>query len=376
MEGIISMLMAREQLFMRSASGASGARLVGLFTFSKLPSPFSLLHVTDVRTLIVSHAEVERLLPMAACIDLMGDALATLARGDALLPLRTVLRLPGGRNAFASMPAVLGRDIGAKVITVFPGNETTGYDSHIGVVLYFDDEHGRLLAIIDASSVTAIRTAAVSGLATRLLARPDARVLAILGTGTQAMTHLEAMRCVRDLTEIRVWSRHPANGEKFAATAATRFGATVSVALSAEAAVQGADIVCTTTSSRVPVLFGEWLAPGTHVNAVGASLATARELDTAAVVRSRLFVDRRESAMAEAGDFLMPRDEGVIGNEHIVGELGDVVLGNVPGRQSADQVTLFKSLGLAIEDIASARLIYLQALSQGAGTWLELGGRR
>ncbi|MBC7897370.1 MAG: ornithine cyclodeaminase family protein [Cytophagaceae bacterium] len=332
--------------------------------------------MADARTLIVPHADVARLMPMAACIDLMSDALGALARGEALLPLRTVLRLPGGRSAFAAMPAVLGSSIGAKIITVFPGNDGTPYDSHIGVVLYFDSEHGRLLAIIDASSVTAIRTAAVSGLATRLLAREDASELAILGTGTQAMTHLDAMRCVRNFTSVRVWSRKRENGERFAREAQARFGIEVQVAVSAEHAVRGAQVICTTTAAREPVVSGEWLWPGAHINAVGSSIPSARELDTEAMVRSRLYVDRRESVLAEAGDFLIPREEGEIDDDHIVGELGELVLGRIPGRTSPEEITLFKSLGLAIEDVASARLIYERAVAEGSGTWIELGGLR
>ncbi|MCC6316359.1 MAG: ornithine cyclodeaminase family protein [Gemmatimonadaceae bacterium] len=313
---------------------------------------------------------------MAACIDLMADALASLARGDALLPLRTVIRLGDGRSALAAMPAVLGPSIGAKIITVFPSNEGTPYESHIGVVLYFDDRNGRLLAIIDASTVTAIRTAAVSGLATRWLSRADASELAILGSGVQAMTHLEAMRCVRDIRRVRVWSRRGENAERFARDAAARFGVVAEAVPTAERAVRDADIVCTTTAAREPVLLGEWLRPGSHVNAVGASVAAARELDTEAVVRSRLFVDRRESTLAEAGDFLIPRDEGAIANDHIVAELGDVVIGRVVGRRSSAEVTLFKSLGLAIEDVASARLIHERASAEGVGTWVDLGGLR
>ena len=313
---------------------------------------------------------------MGPCIDLMSEALASLARGEALLPLRTVLRLPAGRSAFAAMPAVLGSAIGAKVITVFPENASTPYESHIGVVLYFDDVNGRLLAIVDASSVTAIRTAAVSGLATRLLARTDATDLAILGTGIQAMTHLEAMRCVREIQRVRVWSRSTENGEHLAAAALQAWGIVVEVSPTAQAAVKDAHIICTTTASREPVVEHAWLAPGVHINAVGASVATARELDTSTVVASRLYVDRRESAMAESGDFLIPRDEGAISNEHIVGELGDLVLGRAASRTSAEQITLFKSLGLAIEDIASARFIYEQALVSGAGTWIDIGGLR
>jgi ornithine cyclodeaminase len=328
------------------------------------------------RTLIVSHSDVVRLLPMADCIDLMSDALGELARGNAQLPLRTVLKLSGGRNAFASMPATIGSAIGAKVITVFPGNDSTAFDSHIGVVLYFEGTHGRLLAILDASSITAIRTAAVSGLATRLLARADAKVLAILGSGVQAMTHLEAMRCVRPLSEIRVWSRREDSAMAFAKKAGAQFSCEVRVTGNAEAAVRNADVVCTTTAASEPVLRGDWLAPGVHVNAVGSSVVSARELDSEAVRRARLYVDRRESVLAEAGDFLIPRKEGVINDTHIVGELGELVLGRVSGRRSAQEITLFKSLGIAIEDVASARFIYERAVKEGSGTWIEIGGLR
>ena len=330
----------------------------------------------DARTLIVSHCDVVRLLPMAECIDLMADALGELARGNAQLPLRTVLRLPGGRNAFVSMPATIGSAIGAKVITVFPGNEGTAFESHIGVVLYFDGSNGRLLAILDASSLTAIRTAAVSGLAKRLLARADSKVLAILGSGVQAMTHLEAMRCVRSFEEIRVWSLHDDRAQAFAKKAGDRFDCNVHVARSAEAAVRDADVVCTTTAAREPVLLGQWLAPGVHVNAIGASVPSSRELDSEAVRRARLYVDRRESVLAEAGDFLIPLKEGLIDDAHVVGELGELVLGRIAGRQGPREISLFKSLGIAIEDVASAAFIYERAIKENAGTWLQIGGLR
>jgi ornithine cyclodeaminase len=332
--------------------------------------------MTDARTLIVSHEEVEHLLPMAECVDVMADALAATARGDALLPLRQVLRLHGGADAFALMPAVLGSSIGAKVITVFPGNDATPYDSHMGVVLYFDDTNGRLLAIIDASSVTGIRTAAVSGLATRLLSLPNASRLALLGAGVQAMKHLEAMRAVRPISSVRLWSRSADRRARFAAWAGKTLGIEVETCDRAEAAVRGADVICTVTSSRVPVLEGAWLAPGAHINAVGASLAGARELDTDAVVRSRVYVDRRESALNEAGDLLIPRDEGAIDNSHIRGEIGQLVTGAVAGRAADDEITLFKSLGLAVEDVAAARFIYQRALASGSGTWMTIGGLR
>lgn len=337
--------------------------------------------MTDARTLIVSHDDVERLLPMPACIDLMADTLATTARGDALLPLRQIIMLPGGRNAFGVMPAVLAgpdgkQGIGAKIITVFPDNADTPYESHIGVVLYFEDANGRLLAIIDASSITAIRTAAVSGLATRLLAVPHASDLAILGAGVQAMSHLDAMLAVRPIERVRIWSRGAARCASFATWAKKRFGLSVEVCDSAELAVRGAQVVCTVTGSREPVLRGEWLSPGVHVNAVGSALRTARELDSQAVVQSRLFVDRRESALNEAGDFLIPRSEGLIDDSHILAEIGELVIGRAEGRLHDDDRTLFKSLGLAVQDVASARFIHERAVAEGSGTWMTIGGLR
>lgn len=328
----------------------------------------------DGATLLVPHQEVDRLLPMPECIDLMGETLASLSRGEALLPLRTVIRLSGGRNAFATMPAVLGRSIGAKVITVFPDNEGTPWDSHIGVVLYFDDLHGRLLAIIDASRVTAIRTAAVSGVATRCLAVAGADDLAILGSGTQARTHLDAMLAVRPVARLRIWSRSADNRERFATYARDRHPSLdIKVSSSAEDAVRDASIVCTATSSRDPILRGDWLAPGAHLNVIGASLPTAREVDAAAVARSRFYVDRTESVLAEGGAFLMARAEGAVDDDHIVGELGELVLGTITGRTSDRDVTMFKSVGLAVEDVACARFIHQRATAGGGGHWIHLG---
>lgn len=328
--------------------------------------------------LILSQDDVERLLTMEACIEVMASALQTTSRGDAVLPLRSMVWLPDKSGLIGMMPAYLGEPaaLGLKVVSVFPGNHGTEFDSHQGVVMLFDTRHGSPLAIIDASSITAIRTAAVSGAATRALARPDAGDLAILGSGTQATTHLAAMKAVRTLRRVRVWSRQPESARRFASGLAARHGVTIEVMPSARAAVEGADLICTTTASREPVLEGAWLAPGAHVNAVGACFAATRELDTAAVVRSRLIVDRRESALNESGDFLIPRQEGAIGDDHIVGELGEVLLGKVPGRRTPDEVTLFKSLGIAVEDLATAHHLIEQARSRGIGTRVPLGGRR
>jgi ornithine cyclodeaminase/alanine dehydrogenase-like protein (mu-crystallin family) len=326
--------------------------------------------------LVIDQAEVARLLPVAECIPVMERVLKTLSEGKALLPLRTVVWAPEKTGALGAMPSFLGdpRCFGIKVITVFPGN--TRYDAHQGAVLLFEAEEGRLLAILDATEITANRTAAVSGVATRTLAREDARSLAILGSGTQARTHLEAMLAVRPIQEVRVFSKTPEKARAFAETESKRHGLRVAAASSAEEAVRGADVVCTTTSSKEPVVRGEWLLPGTHVNAVGASVAAARELDGAAVAKARLFVDRRESALAEAGDFLLAKKEGLVADEHILGELGDVLLGRVAGRTSASEVTLFKSVGIAVEDLASAHEIHRRAEAAGVGTRVALGGAR
>lgn len=328
--------------------------------------------------LIVNQNEVPQLLPMRECVDMMERAFRSLAEGQAILPLRPVMWLPERVGALGMMPSYLGgiQAMGLKAISVFPGNHGTPYDSHQGVVLLFETHNGRLLAIVDATSVTAIRTAAVSALATRLLALESAGDLAILGSGTEARTHLEAMLAVRPLRRVRVWSRHAENAARFAAVESERHGIKVEVLPDARAAVAGADLICTTTAAAEPVLAGAWIAPGAHINAVGSSVASARELDTAAVARSRLFVDRRESALNEAGDFLIPKKEGAFGDEHIAGELGEVLLGSVAGRRAPEEVTLFKSLGLAIEDLAAAQHIYDQARARGIGTWLPFGGSR
>jgi ornithine cyclodeaminase len=328
--------------------------------------------------LVLNQSEVNQLLPMGACIDVMASALATLARGDAVLPLRTVLVYPDGTGAFAVMPAYLGtpKTVGAKVVTVVPGNHGTEFDSHQGAVLLFDSNNGSLVAILDATPVTAIRTAAVSGVATRELARENASSLAILGSGVQAFTHLEAMCAVRPIKTLRVYSRNHANCQRFADVAREKFNLDASVASSGEDAGRNADIICTTTSSSEPVLFGDWVSPGAHINAVGSSQRTARELDSAAVIRSRLYVDRRESALNESGDMLVPLKAGDITPDHIVGEIGDLLIGRAPRRGNDQEITLFNSLGLAIEDLAAASYVYDQAVRRGIGTNVALGGAR
>jgi len=331
-----------------------------------------------METLIIPQSLVPELLPMAECVDVMADALLALAEGDAVLPLRSMVWMPDKSGLLGLMPAYLGapRSLGLKVISYLPRNHGSPRDSHQGAVLLFDTETGGLLAIIDASSITAIRTAAVSGLATRLLAREEAGDLAILGSGVQASAHLDAMRAVRRLRRVRVCSSSLARASAFAAHHAKALGLPIEAVATAKEAVLGADLICTTTPSREPVLFSDWISAGAHINAVGACFAAARELDTAAVVRSRLYVDRRESALAEAGDFLIPKAEGAIGDDHIVGEIGDILRGHVGARRGVDEVTLFKSLGIAVEDLAAAHHIHARARALGKGITVDFGGRR
>jgi ornithine cyclodeaminase len=331
-----------------------------------------------MKVLIINRSEVQKLLPMRECIELMAEALKTVARGDAVLPLRSAMWLPDKTGLLGMMPAYLKKPeiMGLKVVTVFTGNQGTEYESHLGAVMLFETHHGQLQAIIDGSEITAIRTAAVSGVATRLLSRENARDLALLGSGTQSRRHLEAMVLVRKIRRVRVWSLSFEHAQGFAQQESERYGITIEAMETAQAAVEGADIICTTTSAVEPILLGKMLSDGAHINAVGACSPMARELDTKAIARSRLFVDKRESTLSEAGDFLIPKSEGAIGDNHIVGEIGEILLGRAEARKSKNEITLFESLGLAIEDLASAEHIYRQALKKDMGIAVELGGGR
>jgi ornithine cyclodeaminase/alanine dehydrogenase-like protein (mu-crystallin family) len=323
--------------------------------------------------LVLGEADVERLLPMEECVEVMAEALAALQRGDMEQPLRFVVRPAGAAGLMGLMPAYRARAepaYGLKAVCVFPGNPARGLDAHQGAVLLYDGETGVLRAAVNASAITAIRTAAVSAVATRLLARADARVLAILGAGVQARSHLRAMAVVRGFERATIWSRTPERAAAAAAEAGTPFP--VVTAASAEEALDGADVVCTTTSSPEPVVRRGWLAPGAHVNAVGSSIPTARELDTETMAAAALFVDRRESTLNEAGDFLFATREGAIGPEHIRAELGELLTGETEGRRSTAELTVFKSLGLAVEDLAAVEHVYRRARETGTGVEVDL----
>jgi len=326
--------------------------------------------------LIISHSQVRELLPIRDCMEVVAGALSSLARGEGVQPLRSGFLLPDRQGVLAWMPGSLaaGQPFGIKALSVIDNPGELGVDSHQGGVMIFDSADGSPMALCEAGAITAVRTAAVSALATDRLARADAEILAILGAGTQARSHIEAMLEVRAISSIRVWSRNPETVRKFAEEQAARHGLTVEPAPDAATAVAGADIVCTTTSASEPVLFGDMLSDGMHVNAVGASIPSWRELDSEAIRRSRLFTDRRESLENEAGEYRLALEEGVIDEHHLEAEIGQVLVGGHPGRTSDSEITLFRSLGLAVEDIASAQLVYERALDRGVGTQIDLSG--
>jgi ornithine cyclodeaminase len=320
-----------------------------------------------VDLVVLSAADVHAVLGYAECAGAMRDALTALASGRAQQPLRTVIQPAGAAGLVALMPAYFADDGGAsayglKAICITPGNPAAGLDTHQGVVLLSDGRTGEPLAILNASAVTEIRTAAVSVVATELLARTDAGTLAVIGAGVQARSHILALDTARPLTEIRVASREPVGAGRLAASVRGQTRASVRACSSVREAVTGADIIVTATSSATPVLHRDWIAPGTHINAVGACVPDARELDSATVGASVLFADRRDSLFIESGDYRLAAADGVADPGSVRADLGQVLLGEADGRRDDSEITIFESLGLAVEDLAAAALAYRKAL--------------
>ena len=317
---------------------------------------------------VLNQKEVEQLLDMKGCIEVMAEALASLARGEVHVPLRFLVKPEGEPSLIGLMPAHRGGSAplySLKTVCVFPDNPKRGLDAHQGTVTLFDGETGEARALMNASAITAIRTAAVSAVATRLLAREDSKKLGILGSGVQARSHLEALRLVRDFDQVRIYSPTAEHAESLAAEAGAE-----AVGSAAEA-VRGADVVVTATSSPNPVLQRDWLKEGAHVNVVGGRPPQMRELDIATVADSAFYTDRRESAENEAFDYRDALEAGAIGPNHIRGEIGEVLIGATPGRQSPDELTVFRSLGLAVEDLAAAEYVVSKARETGAGTEID-----
>jgi ornithine cyclodeaminase len=327
-----------------------------------------------MKILILDSPQIRELLPMTDCIELMADALSALARDEVHQPLRTIIRPPNARGFLGLMSAYRGGERGAfglKAISVFPDNPAQGKDAHQGAVMLFSRDTGELLALMNASEITAIRTAAVSAVATRLLAREDAHELAIIGAGVQARTHLAALACVRSIKHVRVAARNMEHSQRFAREMQPAASFSVEAVQTNEEAVRGADLIIAATSSLEPVIKKEWISPGAHINAIGTHSPNSREIDSDTMATAKIFVDRRESALNESGDYVLAAKEGAVTPDSIIAELGELLIGTKSGRTSATEITLFKSLGLAIEDVACADYLYRKAVGQNAGTWVN-----
>ncbi|WP_374306502.1 ornithine cyclodeaminase family protein [Dongia sp.] len=321
--------------------------------------------------LVIDAATVQRLVSPAECIAVTEAALRKTSDGRVHQDIRRTLALPGADGTCLSLMYAAIDDLplfGAKVQSVFPSNFDHGKPSHQGGVMLFEKDHGRPTALIDASAITSLRTPAASAVATRALSHEDARELALIGYGDQAERHIEMISLVRPISHIRVWGRDPVKANAFAARQ-RNLGRRADALPSAKEAVAGADIVCTVTSARTPVLMGEWLSPGTHINAVGASVPSLQEIDLECVIRSSIWVDYMAMTLVAASDIFGPLAKGLV---QIAGELGAVLSGALPGRANADEITLYRSLGVPAQDIALANLVYEKARATGLGTDISL----
>jgi ornithine cyclodeaminase/alanine dehydrogenase-like protein (mu-crystallin family) len=319
---------------------------------------------------VISGPDLRQLLPYPDCVEAVAGAMRAVSSGRTLMPLRQIMRLPSGQGALGMMPGYLGDPecFGIKLLSLFPGNPAVGLSSHMGLYLLCEAGNGRPLALMDASVLTAVRTAAASVVATRALAREDSQVLAIVGTGEEACSHIEAFRAARPFERLLIWGRRPAAAQALAERSRRQGAWEVEVVPSVRDALAAADVVCTVTSSPDPLLFGADVRPGTHLCLVGSSIPTTREVDDDCVAMSRFFVDYRGSALAQAGELLHAIRERRVTESHILAEIGEVLNGATPGRRSSDEVTVYKSLGVAAQDLAAAMLVYRRAVERGVGT--------
>jgi len=323
---------------------------------------------------LLNEQQVHALLPMADLIAAMESALAKFSARDVLQPVRTVLTVGPTKAYFGVMPAYVPApaSLGAKLVTVFGENHQKNLPSHLATILLLDPDTGALQAIIDGRYITEARTAAVSAVSARFLANADASTLAIIGSGVQARSHLEALQHVRQLREVRIWSPRQRSREQFVDDMSSRVPVPIIAASSAEAAVRGADLIVLVTSSPTPVIEDAWVAEGAHVVCVGACRPTQQEMPPALVRRARVYVDSTAAAVVESGDIVMNIAAGLFDASHIRGEIGELVLGRVKGRMAPKDITVFKSLGMAVEDLVAADLVFRRAVEAGAGTELSV----
>lgn len=328
---------------------------------------------------IITQSEVERLLPVSACVSVMREAMIVTSQGDVSLPIRQFMPVPGAPGKLALMPGAFGKagvaegaSFGIKLVCKYERPHGDPLGTHVGMVMLFDAVRGLPLAMVEGSSLTAIRTSAASALATDLLARGDATRLAIIGTGEQAMRHIAAVQSVRKISHVTVWGRNTEHAKAFAIDAKEKYSLPVETSNTPASAVANADIICTATSSQKPILFGEDLRPGQHINLVGSAIPTTSEVDSELVKGSRFYVDYRPAAMEAAGELLTAIETGMVTQDHIVAEIGEVAAGDFPGRTSADEITCYKSLGVASQDLAAAYSVWRAAEAVDAGIKVDL----
>jgi alanine dehydrogenase len=324
--------------------------------------------------LLLSETQVQSLIDIDDLIATLEQAHIQYSTGKAVMPVRLVVPLPKIQGRITSMPGYLNNDraLGMKVVTYFQDNPKQNLPAILATIMLFSAETGKMIAAMDGSYITAIRTACASAMATKALANPQTPVLGILGAGVQARAHIQALTRVRKIEKIFLYSRSGSSAETIKGEMAPQIDAAIEVAASAEQTARAADLLVTATTANEPILKQDWLKPGVHINAVGSHRPDSREIDGATVARARVVVDSREAIMAECGDILLAIKDGSITAENIHGEIGEVLAGTKPGRQAKDDLTLYKSVGIAIQDVATANLVYQKALKQGIGTNVEI----
>jgi alanine dehydrogenase len=319
--------------------------------------------------LVLSELDVKKLIDIPELIEVLEAAHAELSTGKAVMPVRLVVPLPKIQGRITSMPAYLSEAnaLGMKVVTYFQDNPKRGLPAILATIMLYDTETGKISAIMDGSYITAIRTACASAMATKALANPETPVMGILGAGVQARAHIEALSRVRTITNIKIYSPSGQSARKLKEEIEAESGVKIDPVDSAEKAVQEVDLLVTVTTAKEPILKAGWLKPGVHINAVGSHRPDLREIDGETLKRATVFVDSREAIMAECGDILLAIKEGAITADHIAGEIGEVLSGKLTGRTSGEEITLYKSVGVAVQDVATARLVYRKALEKAMG---------
>lgn len=324
--------------------------------------------------LILSEKEVQALAAVEELIPVLERAHIQYSTGKAVMPVRLVVPLPQIEGRITSMPGYLNEDkaLGMKVVTFFPNNLKQHLPQILGTVMLFSAETGKMIAAMDGNYITAIRTACVSAMATKALANPESRVLGVLGAGVQARAHVRALTQIRKLSEIRVYDIFEASAHELKEALQKEIGVKINVVPSAREAVVGTDLLVTVTTAKVPIVKKEWLQPGMHINAVGSHRPDLREIDGASLAAAKVVVDSREAIMAECGDILLAIQEKAITADHVHAEIGEVLAGKKTGRSNADEITLYKAVGIAIQDVATAHLVYRKALERNVGTRIEI----